>query len=69
MMTGYIRRDEAAKFLQRLGLHCTSEDLSRFGIRGGGPSFTKFGRFPMYTEESLKSWAATKLKDAAMAIE
>lgn len=57
----FLRRDQAAKYLQeRYGAY-TSETLAKLATVGGGPPFIKFGRFPLYRPELLDEWAKARM--------
>jgi len=57
----YIRRSEAAKYLKDNYGVGTTGTLAKLACIGGGPSFRKLGRFPLYTKEDLDNWANEKL--------
>jgi hypothetical protein len=60
----YLRRAEAAAYLQeRYGAY-TTETLAKLAVVGNGPQFQKIGPFPLYTIESLDSWAASRITRA-----
>ena len=57
-----LRRSEAARYLVRtLGIPCTIGALNKLAVSGGGPPFSKFGRFPLYDPDDLDCWAEAKL--------
>ncbi|PCI85234.1 MAG: hypothetical protein COB24_13890 [Hyphomicrobiales bacterium] len=57
----YLRRKQAATYLQeRYGAY-TTETLAKLATIGGGPSFRKLGRFPLYTKEDLTTWAESRM--------
>jgi hypothetical protein len=57
----YLRRSEAAAYLQaRCGAY-TVETLARMASEGGGPVLRRLGRFPVYTVADLDAWLASKL--------
>lgn len=59
----YLRRHQAADFLQdRFGFG-TTETLAKLACVGGGPRFRKLGRFPVYTADDLQAWAESRLSD------
>jgi hypothetical protein len=55
------RRSEAAQFLSGLGLPVAAATLAKYAVIGGGPSFQRWSRFPVYTEEALRTWAEQRL--------
>lgn len=57
----YLRRSEAAAYLQeRYGAY-TTETLAKLACVGGGPRFRKLGPYPVYTPEDLDAWAASRM--------
>jgi len=57
----YLRRKEAAAYLQeRYGAY-TTETLAKLACVGGGPSFRKMGAFPLYTRAQLDDWAQSRM--------
>ena len=57
----YLRREQAAAYLQeRYGAY-TTETLAKLATIGGGPPFVKFGRFPLYRPEDLETWAISRM--------
>lgn len=60
-MGDYLRRDQAAAFLQRRFGAYTTETLAKLASIGGGPRFRKMSRFPLYTEEDLADWASARM--------
>jgi hypothetical protein len=57
----YLRRAEAAKYLQdRYGAY-TTETLAKLACVGGGPQFQKLGPYPVYKPEWLDDWIVTKM--------
>ena len=59
--TGYLRRSEAAAHLQRRYGAFTAETLAKLACVGGGPTFQKLGRFPLYLLEDLDNWAMSRM--------
>lgn len=60
-MDKYLRRDQAAEYLQsRFGAY-TVETLAKLASVGGGPKFRRLGRFPVYTEIDLDNWAISRM--------
>lgn len=60
MSTKYMRRGEAAQYLQDQVQAYTASTLAKLATIGGGPRFQKVGRFPVYTVEALDEWLAAK---------
>lgn len=57
----FLRRDQAANYLQdRYGAY-TTETLAKLATIGGGPPFVKFGRFPLYKPEDLDAWVESRM--------
>lgn len=57
----YLRRSEAAKYLQeRVGAY-TTETLAKMAVEGSGPPYRLLGRFPVYLERDLESWVASRM--------
>lgn len=57
----FLRREQAAAYLQeRYGAY-TTETLAKLATIGGGPPFVKFGRFPLYRPEDLQAWAESRM--------
>lgn len=59
----YLRRHQAADYLQANFGFGTTETLAKLACIGGGPRFRKLGRFPVYTAEDLQAWAESRLSD------
>ena len=60
--TRRLRRKEASVYLLReWGISRTSATLAKLATIGGSPPFEKDGRFPLYTEEGLDTWARSQL--------
>lgn len=57
----YLRRHQAADFLQERYGFGTTETLAKLACIGGGPRFRKLGRFPVYTADDLQEWALSRL--------
>ena len=57
----FLRREQAAAYLQeRYGAY-TTETLAKLATIGGGPPFQKFGRFPLYRPDLLEKWALSRM--------
>lgn len=60
-MNEFLRRDQAAEYLQeRYGAY-TPETLAKLACVGGGPKFRRMGRFPYYTRNDLDEWAHSRM--------
>jgi len=60
----FLRRSEAAAYLQSLYGAYTCETLAKLACLGGGPRFRKLGPYPVYTPEDLDEWAASRMTRA-----
>lgn len=60
-MNEFLRREQAAAYLQERYGAFTSETLAKLACIGGGPMFRKMGRFPIYTREDLDRWAIARM--------
>lgn len=57
-----LRRKNASKYLLDMwGISRTAKTLAKLAVTGGGPSFQKDGRFPLYLEAELDAWAERQL--------
>lgn len=57
----FLRRDEAAAYLQaRYGFGAT-RTLAKAATCGGGPAYRKAGRICLYEQAELDRWALAKL--------
>jgi hypothetical protein len=61
MSQRYLRRAEAARHLHERGLPCSEKTLAKYAVIGGGPIYSKFGRYPVYTAEDLDAWAQARI--------
>lgn len=60
--TKYFRRSEAADYLKAIyAFQVSAAYLAKLAVVGGGPSFHKAGRWPIYSREALDSWAKDRL--------
>jgi hypothetical protein len=60
-MNEFLRREQAAEYLQeRYGAY-TPETLAKLACVGGGPKFRRMGRFPYYTPADLDEWAHSRM--------
>lgn len=57
-----LRRWEASRYLlDRYGIEMAIATLAKLACLGGGPSFQKAGRVPLYPVELLDEWAMARL--------
>ncbi len=57
----YLRRAEAAEYLQaRYGAYKT-QTLAKLATQGAGPRFRKMGAFTYYLASDLDEWAASRM--------
>jgi len=57
-----LRRAEAAQYVhENWGYPCSPRTLAKYAVIGGGPSFRKAGRFPLYHPDDLDGWVNGKL--------
>ncbi len=58
----YRRRAEAARYVRETwGLPCSPSWLAKLAVVGGGPIYRKAGRFPIYADADLDSWAQGRI--------
>lgn len=57
----YLRRHEAAAYLQEYFGAYTTETLAKLACVGGGPPFRKLGPYPIYSPEDLDEWVESRL--------
>ena len=54
-----LRRAEAAQHIHdKWGYPCSPRTLAKYAVIGGGPSFRKAGRYPLYNPENLDPGSA-----------
>jgi hypothetical protein len=56
-----LRRGDAANALREAGYPIARATLATLASRGGGPSFRRFGRVPLYRWRDLLDWARSRL--------
>jgi hypothetical protein len=57
-----MRRADAARYLREIhGIPCAPATLAKYACIGGGPSFRKAGKFPIYAREDLDFWVESRL--------
>ncbi|MFL0587687.1 hypothetical protein ACH0BU_13720 [Sphingomonas olei] len=57
----YLRRDEAARYLQRRYGAYTAQTLAKLACVGGGPIYRKVGRIALYQAHDLDTWMASRM--------
>ncbi len=56
-----LRREGASAYLKaRWGLSYTPRTLAKIAVTGEGPPMEYAGRFPLYPQDGLDTWAAAK---------
>jgi hypothetical protein len=56
------RRAEASEYIRSVwGLSYSVNTLAKLATIGGGPAFEHFGRWPVYTSQSLDDWVRGRL--------
>lgn len=57
-----LQRKEAALYLERIhGIPMAHSTLAKYVTTGGGPSYQKAGRRPLYPVDALDQWATKRL--------
>src|SRR5262249_41281887 len=57
-----LRRKTASEYLlETHGLDRAPSTLAKLAVIGGGPVFRRIGRVPLYAEDDLDKWVASKL--------
>jgi hypothetical protein len=60
-----LRRTEAADYVQeRWGYPLSPRTLAKLACVGGGPTFRRASRFPLYERSDLDEWVRSKLSRA-----
>jgi hypothetical protein len=58
----YLRRADAAVYVTRtFGFSCSRQWLAKLAVAGGGPTFRKAGRTPLYALDDLDAWAEARI--------
>lgn len=57
----YLRRQQAAEYLQQRCGAYTPQTLAKLACVGGGPTYRKMGRTPLYTIDDLEAWIASRM--------
>ena len=60
----FLRRKAASQYLEETwGLNRAPGTLAKYAVIGGGPTFRRAGRVPLYTTDDLDKWVASKLEE------
>ena len=57
----FVTRENAAAYINSLGLKITKGTLQKMATVGGGPTYRRFGRHTVYLISDLDAWIALKL--------
>ena len=58
----FLRRKAASEYLHEThGLDRAPSTLAKLAVTGGGPTFRRMGRVPIYTPQDLDAWVEFKL--------
>ena len=58
----FLRRADAARYIREAyGIPCVATTLAKYACIGGGPTFRKAGKFPIYSRDDLDAWANQRL--------
>jgi hypothetical protein len=57
----FLRRKQAAEYLNNKYSHCSWRTLARLAVSGGGPAFRKCGRMVLYAPADLDEWALSRI--------
>jgi hypothetical protein len=55
------RRKDAAAYMRKLGVPCTEGFLAKMAVKGEGPTFKYYGRFPLYEDSDLDAFVKSRL--------
>jgi hypothetical protein len=55
------RREAAAHIEDTYGIPCSPKTLAKYAVIGGGPTFQKAGKTPLYAASDLEAWAESRL--------
>jgi len=58
----FLRRHEAAIYLNERGYPITKATLQKLATCGGGPPYQRFGTYALYTPPELDVWAEARLR-------
>jgi len=59
--TALMTRTQAAEYCRSKGFPVAAASLAKYAVVGGGPDFTKFGRKPLYPQDSVDAWIEGRL--------
>jgi len=57
----FVTRENAAAYINSLGLKITKGTLQKMATVGGGPTYRRFGKYAVYLISDLDAWVAFKL--------
>ena len=58
----FLRRKAASQYLEETwGVNRVPSTLAKYAVIGGGPTFRRAGRVPLYSADDLDEWVASKL--------
>ena len=58
----FLRRGDAAEYVRaNWGVPCSRSWLAKLAVVGGGPTFRKSGRAPIYTTARLDKWVEGRI--------
>lgn len=58
----FLRRKAASQYLDEAwGVNRAPSTLAKYAVIGGGPTFRRAGRVPLYSTDDLDEWVASKL--------
>lgn len=60
----FMRRKDAAQYLRNKFGVGSPATLAKFATLGGGPTYRKNGKHPIYLAEDLDAWALSKIGPA-----
>src|SRR5215475_16221299 len=62
MITTGRRRQAVPDYLrQRWGMHVTSATMANLAVTGAGPVYRLVGKYAVYADEDLDSWAQSRI--------
>jgi hypothetical protein len=60
----FLRRNAASQYLEETwGMNRAPGTLAKYAVIGGGPTFRRAGRVPLYATNDLDKWVASKLSE------
>jgi hypothetical protein len=58
----YLVRCDAALYVrEKWGIPCSRAWLAKLAVSGGGPTFRKAGKRPLYAPSDLDAWAQSRV--------